>query len=435
MYFCVQQPLTTAGMSSITLPPALWRYILSFLRNNTQLHIVAILRRTCHRFKRIPEAAPFALHYQLVCTPSTAATHARSWMRSAKNVLVSMSVYELSEGVFARSLQDFNTLQALTMHNPFRGATGTGALLSLSPSLVSFAVSNGDCVTDASLANLLLLQHLAIDSCSRLQGTVFASLTNLTCLVIRNCEQVGATEGCAPLPPLLQILHIVQCVRFPCTAIASLSALVSLEVFGCPRLTDECIANLPSLQQLCVGVCPQLRGATLASLAKLTSLEVSDCGKVTDRRFAELPLLLHLGLDMCYQLRGTAFATLTQLTSLDLSACPRITEASLMSLPHLQKVGLEACSQLQGNAFSCWTRLTSLEVFSCHNVTDEGFMKLPTLRHLCVDCCPRLRGTFLPLLSALTSLTIMNCHLITEANLSMIVRSPYLRHFRVANNN
>jgi hypothetical protein len=156
----------------------------------------------------------------------------------------------------------------------------------------------------------------------------------------------------------------------------SASALATLDLGQCKRLTDAALEALTSLRlrALTIDACPAISDAGLARLAAITTLEELDAGWCPNVR-GPLDWLVHLERLERLALPHTgigdeaaaAIATLPELTHLDVSHTA-ITDAGLARLAQLP-------------------RLSELRVAGCR-VTPAGLAALrehPSLRHLSVS--------------------------------------------------
>jgi hypothetical protein len=130
----------------------------------------------------------------------------------------------------------------------------------------------------------------------------------------------------------------------------------------------------------------------VSSCSALTSLDLTGCFKMTHkgmRAVGNLPALTSLNLSWCNNKTADAglgaVSKLPALTSLNLTGCVMFTDVGLEAvskLPALKALNLTDCITVTNNGVgevSKLTALTSLDLFRCGNVTDEGVRALSIL--------------------------------------------------------
>lgn len=140
-----------------------------------------------------------------------------------------------------------------------------------------------------SLSGLPRLQRLMMDCSDQRRGSTLATLTSLTSLQLRMCYTMSV-HSLANLRLLtcLRSLQVNDCPQLRNDVLArwtELTNLTSLVMFDIGRVTDEGIAELhrlPRLQHLGILRCRQLRGTGLLVLTNLTCLEIGGCPRVTE---------------------------------------------------------------------------------------------------------------------------------------------------------
>jgi serine/threonine-protein kinase len=173
-----------------------------------------------------------------------------------------------------------------------------------------------------------------------------------------------------------------------------LTALQSLSLTLCARLTDEILAplrGLTGLRSLYLSSCEQLSDDGLAHLAGLTALQILDlsfCQAITNNGLSHLRGLtaLHtLDLGGCVQLDNAGLSFLrgfSALQSLNLSRCERVTDEvleALQGLTSLRGLTLNQCHRLTDAGLTYLHPLTSLEVLylaGCTQLTSAGLKQL-----------------------------------------------------------
>jgi serine/threonine protein kinase len=175
------------------------------------------------------------------------------------------------------------------------------------------------------------------------------------------------------------------------------TALQSLSLTSCARLTDDVLAHvggLPELRSLSMSYCERLTDDGVTYLQGLTSLQILDlslCRAITNAGLAHL--------------RG-----LTALQALDLGGCARLDRAGLAhlrGLTALQSLNLSRCELLTDEALEHLQGLTamrSLNLVMCRRITDAGLAhlhQLTALRVLHLAGCSQLTGAGLERLGRL----------------------------------
>jgi hypothetical protein len=173
-----------------------------------------------------------------------------------------------------------------------------------------------------------------------------------------------------------------------------LTALQSLSLAMCARLTDEVLAHvggMTGLRSLYLSYCEQLTDDGLAHIRGLTALQILDlslCRAVTDTGLTHLrglTALQTLDLGGCAQLDKAGLAHLagfTALQSLNLSRCERVTDEvleCLQGLAGLKSLSLVRCPRVTDAGVAHLHQLTALRVLSlagCTQLTPAGLGSL-----------------------------------------------------------
>jgi hypothetical protein len=205
----------------------------------------------------------------------------------------------------------------------------------------------------------------------------------------------------------------------------ALTSLQSLDLSGCKQITDQGLEHLKaltSLQSLDLNCCNQITDQGLEHLKALTSLQslgLGWCNQITDQGLEHLKALTSLqslDLDWCEQITDQGLVhlqALTSLQSLDLSDCEHITDQGLVhlqALTSLQSLDLSWCKQITDQGLvhlQALTSLQSLDLCECEQMTDHGLkhlQALTSLQSLDLRWCKQITNQGLEHLQALTSL-------------------------------
>lgn len=243
----------------------------------------------------------------------------------------------------------------------------------------------------------------------------------------------GAAQALAAALPQLELLGMLEAGEALGDAglakLGALQGLTALDLaYSCWEHTAvglrSLLQRLPRLQMLNVGGAEGMCDAVLqaiGTLTALTTLDVSKCQRVTTaglRHVAQLPQLedLRLGWNLRLQdsaVQALAVAPSARLTKLDLSFCCEITD--------------------EGVAAAAALALRCLVLRNCNRVGDAGAAALArctTLRRLNVSCTALTTQGMrhLATLPQLESLIVSGCRrTVTPAGLSALAAAPALR--------
>ncbi|KAF8037879.1 hypothetical protein BT93_B0653 [Corymbia citriodora subsp. variegata] len=185
------------------------------------------------------------------------------------------------------------------------------------------------------------LQHLVVEGCPVLTGTLPCQLDHLIKLEIHSCLHLNNSTSVVRLPSLCE-LYIKNCNEEIVKSLVSLTSLTILEIWDLAELV--CFDN-----------------GFMSRLVKLKELRIIRCGKLT------------------YLLQdGDGMQHLTCLRELVINFSPQFTsfvagEGEIELLSNLERMELRGCSSLE--------RLPS---------------KMHALRHLGIWCCPKIMGLTIP---------------------------------------
>ena len=277
-------------------------------------------------------------------------------------------------------------------------------------------------LTDAGVATVLRrtagpreLKSLSLEGCALITDSTIEAISlspscsnSLTALKLSGCR--GVTDKAAK--------YIANGLRF----------LASLELCGCPNISDaglKRLGSITSLERLSVRGCDALTDSGLQALQSLRSLKILDasfCSKISGTGV----------LDIKQKARGSSPKQHPlQLVSLDLSSC-RVTDAeahlvsqlsSLLSLSlhdcHVSSAGLASISKL--------TSLTEIDIAENRLVTSEGLTGLGSctnLKKLILTGCNQIADSgILGALEKLRGLTVLHlggCREITDSSMAAI---------------
>lgn len=270
-----------------------------------------------------------------------------------------------------------------------------------------------DAMNDVSrLPNLVSLEHLFLESCGD-------TTTNTSYFI----------DFLASLEPTLKTLDLRANYKLKGPNIAELVTrqpnITNLNLSGCIKLTDECLAFVSSLKYLqyldlagCKGTPDGLAHLSrlmflqslnlcgcditnehikyLAEVKSLGDLNLSQCNKITKfgvRHLKCLEFLRVLNLHNCWQLGNQAMKHLAEmkLRLLDVSGCmigdPGV--AFLAGIGTLRSLNLSACVQVTDASIAhlAGTNLHSLDLSRCSEITNVGVSSLPPLLELNLYGC------------------------------------------------
>jgi serine/threonine-protein kinase len=173
-----------------------------------------------------------------------------------------------------------------------------------------------------------------------------------------------------------------------------LTALHSLGLTACARLTDDVLSHvgtLTGLRRLYLAGCEQVTGDGLAHLRGLTALQILDlsfCREISNIGLAYLrglTALQSLDLGACTRLDKDGLAHLrgfAALQGLNLSMCELVTDhvlEHLQGLAGLTRLGLNRCWRITDAGLAKLHELAALHVLSlagCTQLTEDGLEKL-----------------------------------------------------------
>jgi internalin A len=183
------------------------------------------------------------------------------------------------------------------------------------------------------------------------------------------------------------------------SALSALAQLTSLDLSGCPSLTNvSVLQGLTGLQTLDLSWCDALTDVSvLQGLTGLQTLDLSGCGALTEVSGLQgLTGLQTLGLSGCGALTDVSVLQgLTGLQSLDLSWCDALTDVSvLQGLTGLQTLLLDECSALTDvSVLQGMTGLQHLNLSWCGALTDVSVLQgLTSLQSLYVFDGPSVKA-------------------------------------------
>ncbi|KAF8037786.1 hypothetical protein BT93_B0586 [Corymbia citriodora subsp. variegata] len=314
------------------------------------------------------------------------------------------------------------------------------------------------------------LQHLVVQGCPVLMGTLPCQLDRLVKLEIHSCLHLNNSMSVICLPSLCE-LHIANCnkeilkslVNLTSLTILKIEDLVELVCFdnefmsylvklkelhlrSCPQFTSfvagegeielsynlermklwNCtsLERLPSkmhaLRHLSIQNCPKIMGLTIPSDdPNIKTLIVEDCkGVELLKEITVVELLKSLDIHKCMNLGSLPHCLhmLAHLTHLEISGCPALEIEDFPPLPlTLSSLSLKRCPKIKSiancNIASC-NNLTYLEINDCPALEMEDFPLLPiTLSELRLGECPKIKS--LPKewyhLTCLQCLEILTC--------------------------
>ncbi|KAL3749001.1 hypothetical protein ACJRO7_010137 [Eucalyptus globulus] len=269
------------------------------------------------------------------------------------------------------------------------------------------------------------LQHLVIQSCPLLVGTLPCQLDRLIKLEIHSCSLLNNSTGEVHLPSLhelyledcnneilkslvnltsLTILKIKNLVEFVCFDHGFMSGLVKLRelhIISCDKLNylwqdGEETQNFTCLQELAIESCPQFtsfvarEGKILKSVANLTSLTILKIENLAElvcfdpgfmTCLVKLKKLIIYDCDKLTYLwqDGNETRNLNCLENLHIGRCPRFTSfvarEGEIELPYnLKSMSLFGCTSLEKFPSKMHT-LRSLSIIACDSLTSFSFFK------------------------------------------------------------
>ncbi|KAF8038025.1 hypothetical protein BT93_B0777 [Corymbia citriodora subsp. variegata] len=243
----------------------------------------------------------------------------------------------------------------------------------------------------------------------------FASLTTLEFEEMLAWKDWSHYAGGQEEVPFFCLQHLVvqRCPSLAGTLPCQLDRLIKLEIYSCPHLNNSTsVVCLPSLRELYLEDCNKEILKSLVSLTSLTILKIENLAKLVcfdDGFMSYLVKLKELHIARCSKLSylwqdGNEMMNLTCLYELVIKSCPQFTSfvavEGEMELPcNLERMELRDCTSLE--------KLPS---------------KMHTLKHLDIHECPKLtRETICPydpnsndLMSQLEYLQIVGCDALTS---------------------
>ncbi|KAK8333680.1 hypothetical protein V6Z12_A10G218400 [Gossypium hirsutum] len=239
-------------------------------------------------------------------------------------------------------------------------------------------------------------------------------------LRISNCPQlvsIGTDEEREELmqlkiPSSIVSMRISNCGRLGklSTTLHSLTLLMTLVLFDCPKLTYLARSNLPSnLKVLEIEDCKKLQCLLL------------DEGEDVDSNNA--CVLQKLNIDSCESLKRTNRSELpSTLKELQISECPKLESISqeIQDNSSLESIDIEGCDMLQGlpQGLNKLKHCNSIRIGSCSNLISlaEGGLPTTNLEVLRFSSCRSLQAFpgNMQSLNALKELAIWNCPNVTS---------------------
>ena len=252
--------------------------------------------------------------------------------------------------------------------------------------------------------------------------TPLAGMTALQSLDLAGCSRVTDLKPIAGLSTL-KSLNLMRCKGvIDLNPIAGLTALRRLNLSDCEHLSDLTpVATLTALQRLNIDGCAG--GGDLTPLAGLTALEKLDMANLEGvthlTSLAGLTGLRTLNLSQCAGVTDlTPLASLTALQSLNLSTCTGVTDLTPLAGPTaLQSLNLSTCTGvIDLKPLAGLTALQALHMWKCTGVTDlTPLAGLTGLRTLNLWSCTGVTDlTPLAGLTALQSLDLDGCSGVTD---------------------
>mmetsp|Transcript_7072 Transcript_7072/g.21557 ORF Transcript_7072/g.21557 Transcript_7072/m.21557 type:complete len:1945 (+) Transcript_7072:1330-7164(+) len=329
----------------------------------------------------------------------------------------------------------------------------------------------------AALAVLLRgctqLEVLDVSGCSHLGDQAFTSLGPGSLPVLSRLRLDGlaalSDAGIARLlsaAPALQALSMQRCAALTDTGLSALRApLRSVDLSQCTQLSDDTVRQLAvvSGRQLHMAALSglQLGDAALATLAQhcsaLTSVSVAGCQRITDHGLLQLMrscgALGELNVADCRGLTGEAFSrlevALPALQRLNLARCfhlePQHTRRLAERCPSLIDLDLQSCEALTDECIAalshCCRHLEALRLANCMRLTDQAVLAIaqhsgPSLHELSLHNCGALTdGAVEQLARSCRSLQVLDlswCEELTDRSLVAIAANlPALRTLRL----
>ncbi|KAH7656706.1 P-loop containing nucleoside triphosphate hydrolase protein [Dioscorea alata] len=268
----------------------------------------------------------------------------------------------------------------------------------------------------------------------------------------------GCLNGVSSLSDL--VLHRAIIQTFPAKVMATLHALVKLNIFNCNELislevlqalssleqlsivgcskfiswgTEKEMTALPNLQYMIIDSCKDLETlpAWLPRLPLLKKLKIRLCPKLiswgTEEEMTALPNLQYMSIYSCKDLETLPawLPRLPLLNRLIIDECPKFRSWGMeeeipkdgFPLPNLQKMEINCCNGLE--TLPAWLPrlplLNRLEIIKCPKLiswgTEEAMTALPNLQYMLICSCEDLETlpAWLPHLPLLNTLIIKEC--------------------------
>ncbi|KAF8025145.1 hypothetical protein BT93_F2097 [Corymbia citriodora subsp. variegata] len=301
------------------------------------------------------------------------------------------------------------------------------------------------------------LQHLVVQSCPSLVGTLPCQLDHLARLEIHSCLHLNNSTGVICLPSLRE-LYIENCNKEILKSLVNLASLTILKIKNLAELVcfDGFMSSLVKLKELHIGQCDKLNylwqdeketqnltcllGVVIDSCPQFTSfvaregeidlpcsletMELRNC--VTLEKFScKMYTLKDLRIENCPKIIGLNLSQddpndnnqMSQLEYLKIGKCESLTSFSIAKgrLAAMKMLSIWECEGVESLEEITIESLESLYIGSCENLGSlpRCLHMLSHLTHLEIYNCPALEiEDFPPLPITLLSLQLINCPMI-----------------------
>ncbi|XP_030455373.2 putative disease resistance RPP13-like protein 1 [Syzygium oleosum] len=311
------------------------------------------------------------------------------------------------------------------------------------------------------------LQHLVVQSCPSLVGTLPYQLDHLLELKIYHCPRLNDSTGVVCLPSLhelyfedcnmeilksfvnltsltiLKIENLAELVCFDPGFMSCMRKLKELDIGGCGELTymwqdGNETRKLTCLESVVIGNCPRFTSfvaeeGEIELLCNLERMELRNCMSL-ERLPSKMHAIRHLSISNCPKIMGLTIPqddpdsnnTMSQLEYLGINdqdsrisfpfaegGLAALRELCIEKYEGLKSLAISSCKNLGSlpQRLHTLAHLTHLSIFNCPVLEIEDFPPLPlTLSNFALSQCPKIKS--------ITNCNIASCKNLTELDIN-----------------